>query len=119
MEHNLGKINSKNFRKNKVVTLTGVCARASAMDFSTVAPEDQRLVDTLAVAVTGAKDFPAEAPEDAADTPAVATLGRRTRQQTRDEMYEHLEELSRRNCRINQENTSHEHHRIAKALRRE
>ena len=85
-----------------------MCARASAMDFSTVAPEDQRIVDALA-----------EAPEDAADTPAVATLGRRTRQQTRDEMYEHLEELSRRNCRINQENTSHEHYRIAKALRRE
>ena len=90
------------------MTLTGVCARASAMDFSTVAPEDQRIVDALA-----------EAPEDAADTPAVATLGRRTRQQTRDEMYEHLEELSRRNCRINQENPSHEHYRIAKALRRE
>ena len=89
------------------------------MDFSTAAPEDQRIVDTLAVAVTGAKDFPAEAPEDTADTPAVATLGRRTRQQTRDEMYDDLEELSRRNCRINQENTSHEHYRIAKALRRE
>ena len=101
------------------MTLTGVRARASAMDFLTAAPEDQRIVDTLAVAVTGAKDFPTQAPEDAADTPAAATLGRRTRQQARDEMYDDLEELSRRNCRINQENTSHEHYRIAKALRRE
>tara|TARA_X000000368_G_scaffold416038_2_gene409053 strand:+ start:1262 stop:1549 length:288 start_codon:yes stop_codon:yes gene_type:complete len=91
----------------KAVTLTGACvrgySRVGAMDFSTDAPEDQRIVDT----------------EDAADTPAVTTLGRRTRQQTRDEMYEHLEELSQRNCRINQENTSHEHYRIAKALRSE
>ena len=123
----------------KAVTLTGVCVRVSAMDFSTEAPKDQRIVatenatDTPAVTLTGAcvrvgaMDFLTDASEDQCivdtenptDTPAATTLGRRTRQQTRDEMYEHLEELSQRNCRINQENTSHEHYRIAKALRRE
>ncbi|MGB1593870.1 MAG: hypothetical protein ACPIOQ_14045 [Promethearchaeia archaeon] len=43
----------------------------------------------------------------------VVQLGRRTRQHSQDEMYEHMAELSQKNCKINQDNTSHEHHLIA------
>ena len=44
-----------------------------------------------------------------------AVMGRRTRQQARDDMYEALAQLARENCEINKMNTSHEYHRLKRA----
>jgi hypothetical protein len=58
----------------------------------------------------------AEAAADATDTAPTSILGRRTRQQALDEMYDTLEQLARENCEINKNNTSHEHHRLKRAM---
>ena len=49
------------------------------------------------------------------DSSPGAVLGRRTRQQARDDMYEALAQLSRENCEINKSNTSYEYHRLKRA----
>ena len=43
-------------------------------------------------------------------------MARRTRQQARDDMYEALAQLARENCEINKTNTSHEYHRLRRAM---
>ena len=52
---------------------------------------------------------PAAPPTDDTSAPI---LVRRTRQQTRNDMYEAMEQLARENCEINKRNTSHEYHRL-------
>ena len=54
-------------------------------------------------------------PAACSDSSTGAVLGRRTRQQARDDMYEDLEQLSRENCEINKRNTSHEYYRLKRA----
>ena len=54
-------------------------------------------------------------PNTPAPSSAGSVLGRRTRQQARDDLYEALAQLSRENCEINKSNTSHECHRLKRA----
>lgn len=55
------------------------------------------------------------APASCSDSSPGTVLGRRTRQQARDDMYDALAQLSRENCEINKNNTSHEYHRLKRA----
>ena len=55
------------------------------------------------------------APATSSGSSPGSVLGRRTRQQARDDMYEALAQLSRENCVINKSNTSHECHRLKRA----